>query len=112
MLLSPQLFRRVLKQIRNDWQPLKPPPAGSTASPLAEEDLSEDEVGELEAPPFFVQNSLRAYYKADLELGDPHHCGRQSGRDRCVRIDTSDCVSRLCSTRRRAALQVWRKCKT
>ena len=44
-----QMIQRVVKQIRDDWRPLRPLPAGSTAPPLVDEDFSEDEVGELEA---------------------------------------------------------------
>ena len=52
------MIQRVVKQIRDDWRPLRPLPAGSTAPPLVDEDFYEDEVGELEAPLFFVRNSI------------------------------------------------------
>ena len=48
----------MLKQIKDDWRPLKPLPAGSINLPVIDEDFSEDEVGELEAPLFFVRNSI------------------------------------------------------
>ena len=52
------MVQRVVKQIRDDWRPLRPLPAGSTAPPLVGEDFSEDEVGEFEAPLFFVRNFI------------------------------------------------------
>ena len=53
-----QMIQRVVKQIRDDWRPLRPLPTGSTAPPLVDDDFSEIEVGELAAPLFFVRNSF------------------------------------------------------
>ena len=55
--ISLQMIQRVTKQIREDWRPLRPPPAGSTAAPLLDDDFSENEVGEPEAPLYFVRRS-------------------------------------------------------
>ena len=55
--ISLQMIQRVTKQIRDEWRPLVPPAAGSTAAPLLDDDFSENEVGEPEVPLFFVRMS-------------------------------------------------------
>ena len=52
-----RMIQRVLPQIQDHWQLLKPLPAGSTTLLVIDEDFSEDEVGELGAPLFFVRIS-------------------------------------------------------
>ena len=52
------MIQRVLRQIKDDWRPLKPLPAGSITLPVIDEDFSEDEVGELEALLFFVRHFI------------------------------------------------------
>ena len=52
------MIQRVVKQIKDDWQHLKPLPAGSISLLVIDEDFSEDEVGELDAPLFFVRISI------------------------------------------------------
>ena len=42
-------------QISDEWRPLVPPAAGSTAARLLDDDFSENETGKPEVPLFFVR---------------------------------------------------------
>ena len=55
--ISLQVIQGVTTQIRDEWRPLVPPAAGSTAALLLDDDFSENEVGEPEVPLFFVRMS-------------------------------------------------------
>ena len=88
------MMQRVVKQISDDWRPLRPLPAGSTTPLVVDDDFSEDEVGELDAPLFFVRNStLNATAKRILSQKIHVTAAGNPAAIACGRVEIEACES-------------------